>query len=216
MGDKSVIRVLLADDHPIVREGIDRQLEKAEDIVVVGEACTGEECLEMVERLQPDLVLLDMAMPGVDGLEVTTRLRESHPDVKVLVFSGYADDAFVFGALGAGAVGYLLKEEVPRQVASAIYAALRGETVLSDEIAQKVVRRVSGMQINCALPALSERELEVLREIARFKTNKEIATSLGITERTVEFHLSNVLIKSGKTSRREVARWAWEKGLVTL
>ena len=141
MGTTTVIRVLIADDHPVVREGINRLLSTAEDIAVVGMASTAEACIEEVLTQQPDLLLLDMAMPDMDGLEVIARLRESHPNVRVLVFSGYADDAFVFGALDAGAAGYLLKEEMPGQITHAVRAALRGEVILSDTIAQKVARR---------------------------------------------------------------------------
>ncbi len=216
MGTTTVIRVLIADDHPVVREGINRLLSTADDIAVVGMASTAEACIEEVLTQQPDLLLLDMAMPDMDGLEVIARLRESHPNVRVLVFSGYADDAFVFGALDAGAAGYLLKEEMPGQITHAVRAALRGEVILSDTIAQKVARRAVQEGINPEAPALSERELAVLQRVAQFKTNKEMAAELSLSERTVEYHVSNLLSKVGKGSRRELARWAWEKGLATL
>jgi NarL family two-component system response regulator LiaR len=209
------VRVLLVDDHPVVRAGIRGELEKAEDITVIGEASTGEEGLRLADELAPDLVLLDMALPDLDGVEVTHRLREAHPERRVLVFSGYADDAFVFGALEAGAVGYLLKDEMLERLADAVQAAVRGETVLSERVTRKAIRRATGKTTEeQGWSSLSERELQVLNLVAFFRTNDEIAAELGISTKTVEYHLANILAKLDKGSRREAARWAWDQGLI--
>ena len=207
-----LIRVLLVDDHPVVRTGIRVELDKAEDISVVGEAGTGQECLCLVGELAPDLLLLDMALPDLDGVEVTSRLREAYPQVRVLVFSGYTADAFVFGALQAGAVGYLLKDEMLPRLAHAVRAAMRGEVVLSDRVARKAVCRAIGNLASTV--SLTDRELEVLKLVSLFRTNDEIADQLDVTIKTVEYHLANIMSKLGTKSRREAARWAWDQGLL--
>jgi NarL family two-component system response regulator LiaR len=209
------VRVLLVDDHPVVRAGVRQELAKTPGIVVVGEASSGEESLRLVDELCPDLVLLDMSLPDLDGAEVTYRLRETHPRVRVLVFSGYADDAFVFGALEAGAIGYLLKDEMLDRLADAVQASMQGQIVLSERVTRKAIHRATNLAAGVEQPQpLTEREREVLRRVALFRTNDEIAAELAISPKTVEFHLANVLVKLNKSSRREAARWAWESGLM--
>jgi NarL family two-component system response regulator LiaR len=209
------IRVLLVDDHPVVRAGIRVELDKSADISVIGEAGTGEECLRLVEELAPDLLLLDMALPDLDGVEVTSKVRETCPQVRVLVFSGYTADAFVFGALEAGAIGYLLKDEMLPRIGDAVRAAMRGEVVLSGRVARKAMGKMfRNQETGGPAVALTEREIEVLRLVSLFRTNDEIGAQLDVTIKTVEYHLANIMLKLGTDSRREAARWAWDQGLV--
>ena len=158
-----MIRVLVADDHPVVRVGVRMELEKTEDVAVVGEAGSGAEVLRLARELVPDVLLLDMAMPDLDGVAVASQLRETHPSVRVLVFSGYIDDAFVFGALRAGAVGYLLKDEMLEQLGDAVRQAMAGKIVLSDRVAKKTVDRAVTERLAQESPmSLTDRELEVV------------------------------------------------------
>jgi DNA-binding NarL/FixJ family response regulator len=204
------IRVLLADDHPAIRTGIKLKLEQSEDIVVIGEAGSGAEALRMSGELSPDLLLLDMALPDQDGVEVARLMRQFHPRVKVLVFSGYADDAFVFGVLKAGAVGYLLKDEALDKLVDAVRGAVRGEEViLSDKVVQKVVKRTRG-----DMPPLTEREMDVLARLVTGKTTLQIAQELHVTAKTVGNHVSNMLVKLHLTSRSELVAFALRERLV--
>jgi DNA-binding NarL/FixJ family response regulator len=206
------IRVLLVDDHPIVLTGIRAELEKEADIVVAGEAHTGKACLDLVEKLEPGVLLLDMALPELDGLDVATRLRKTHPQVRVLVFSAYADDALVFGALKAGAAGYLLKEDAPEMIASAVRAVASGKGWFSPEIAAKVAAAVQG---DTPAPVdLTSREQEALQLLTQGWDNQSIANALGISERTVRFHLRNVYDKIGVNSRTEALLWGIHQGIV--
>ncbi len=209
MKDSKPIRVLLTDDHPAIRAGVRGELEKSDDIVVVGEASSGEEALRMVEELAPDLMLLDMVLPDLDGIDVARQLRETHPQVRILVFSGYADDAFVFGVLGAGAVGYLLKDEAPGRLANAVRTAMQGHVFLSDSVAQKVIRRTMGER-----PQLTIRELDVLARLAEGKSTNQIAMELDISTKTVGNHASNMLNKFNLTSRAELVAHAMREGWV--
>jgi len=209
MKDSKPIRVLLTDDHPAIRAGVRGELEKSDDIVVVGEASSGEEALLMVAELAPDLMLLDMVLPDLDGIDVARQLRETHPQVRILVFSGYADDAFVFGVLGAGAVGYLLKDEAPGRLANAVRTAMQGHVFLSDSVAQKVIRRTMGER-----PQLTIRELDVLARLAEGKSTNQIATELDISTKTVGNHASNMLNKFNLTSRAELVAHAMREGWV--
>jgi len=208
----SEIRVLLADDHPAVRAGIKAEMERAGGIRVVGEACDGEEALQLAAELKPDVVLLDMVLPGLNGVEVARRLREAHPGVRVLVLSGYDDEALALGALEAGAAGYLLKEEPPEVVVWAVRAVARGEQLWT---AEQIARtRRWREEVQEPWKRLTEREREVLALVAEGKCNKEIARTLGISEHTVETHVGNVLGKLQVASRTEAVAWAWRHGFV--
>ena len=194
-----VIRVILADDHPVVRSGIKAELDGAEGIEVVGEASSGDEALRLVGELRPDVLVLDVVMPGLDGVEVARLLRERHPELRILALSAYEDNAYVFGLLSAGAAGYVLKEEALDTIVEAIRAASRGETWLSKRVEEKVVRRAIGEEE----VLLTGRELEVLRLMAKGWTNARIAVELKVSERTVGFHVENILGKLGVSSRTE-------------
>jgi DNA-binding NarL/FixJ family response regulator len=205
------VRVVLADDHPVVRSGIRAELDGAEGIEVVGEASSGEEALRLVEELRPDVLVLDVVMPEMDGVEVAHLLRERHPDLRILALSAYDDNAYVFGLLSAGAAGYVLKEEALDTIVEAIRAASRGEMWLSKRVEEKVVRRAIGEEVS-----LTERELEVLRLMAEGFSNRQIATELSITERTVRFHVENILGKLGVESRTEAVVEGIKRGLVKM
>ena len=206
-----VIRVVLADDHPVVREGIRNLLERASDVVVVAEASNGEEALRLAEELTPDVLLLDMEMPGarpepaewVTGVEVARRLRATGSPVRVLALSGYDDEQYIFGLLEAGAAGYLLKDEAMEAIVAAVRGVARGEEGwLSRPVAEKVMRRARG-EVKEDVCLLTERELDVLRLLAKGWTNARIAQELAIGERTVAFHVENLLEKLGVGNRTQ-------------
>jgi len=210
----NVIKVVLADDHPALRAGIKGMLEKA-DIEVVGEAGDGDKALRLAERLVPDVLVLDAVMPGLRAPQVIHRLRETCPDVRVLVLTAYNDNELVFGLLEAGAVGYVLKEEALETIEAAVRAAAQGKSWLSPKVAAKVMKKALGQEEAEEAIPLSERELEVLRLVAKGLTNKEIAWVLKVKERTVVFHVSNILKKLGVASRVEAAVWAKERGVAS-
>jgi DNA-binding NarL/FixJ family response regulator len=197
----ATIRILLADDHPVVRDGIRDRMAREEDLNVVGEAADGDETIRQAERLRPDVVLLDVAMPGPGAVQVMESLRETLPEVKVLVLSAFDDDEYVFGMLAAGAAGYALKDERLSSLATAIRAVGQGDTWLSPRVASKVARRAIGDRDQASDSPLTEREREVLQLMAEGKENAEIAEQLVVTERTVKFHVGNIYAKLGVTSR---------------
>ncbi|MGQ9804214.1 MAG: response regulator [Anaerolineae bacterium] len=203
------IRVLLADDHPILRLGLRVLLDQAPDVEVVGEAENGEEALTLIEALVPDVAVLDCQLPGIEGTQVALEIQRRGLPVRVLALSAYDDERYVRGMLEAGAAGYLLKDEAPEMIVVAVRAAAQGEGWFSARVAAQVAAWARGER-----PAgLTEREMEVLRLVAEGLSNKEIAQALNVTVRTVEFHVSNALGKLGLTSRVEAAVWAKEHRL---
>lgn len=218
-----VIKILLVDDQSLFREGLRILLSVQPDFEVVGEAPNGAEALRLVGDLQPDVVLMDLQMPVLDGVTATRRLHESFPNVRVIVLTTFDDDERVFDGLRAGAVGYLLKDVQSDKLSEAIRAAARGETFLQPSVAAKVVAeftRLSAPSLPKAAPAtstlvepLSERELEILRLVCNGASNKEIASDLYITEGTVKNHLTNILGKLGVRDRTQAALKAKELGL---
>jgi len=216
-----VIHVLIADDHAIVRQGIRQYLESAEDITVVGEAANGNQAVEMVERLKPDVLLLDINMPGLTGIEVTQQLKKSHPDTKILILTAYDEDPYVFSLLQAGANGYLLKSCEIDELQRAVHSIYHGKTVLSPSVADKIVRQIqrnAPTHPNAPNTAeeLTNRELEILRLAARGYTNKAIGQEMGISDRTVQGHLANIYAKLNVASRTEAVTEAVRRGLITL
>lgn len=210
------ITLLLADDHPVVRKGTRELLEAEADLRVLGEASSGAEVVALAAQLRPDIVLMDMSMPDMTGVEATRRIKAGQGRVSVLVLSSYDDDAYVFAALEAGAAGYLLKETSEDELLRAVRAVAAGESVLHPSIARKVMARFSAQA-----PAemdltedLSPRELEVLRAAARGGSNKEIARALGISPRTVQVHLGNVFSKLNVGSRTEAVLAGIRRGWV--
>ena len=211
-----VIRILLADDHPVVRDGIRNRLDREEDLTVVGEAANGEETIRQTRRTRPDVVLLDVAMPGPGAVPVMEALRQAAPSVKVLVLSAFDDAEYVFGMLAAGATGYALKDERLSTIVEAVRAVSRGETWLSPRVATKVARRAVGDKAGAEDNPLTDREEEVLRLMAQGKENAEIAAELVITERTVKFHVGNTYAKLGVTSRTAAVVEALRRGWVKV
>ena len=210
------IRILLADDHPVVRDGIRNRLAREEDFVVAGEAANGDEAIRQARRLSPDVVLLDVAMPGPGPVPVMEALHQAVPAAKVLVLSAFDDDEYVFGMLAAGAAGYALKDERLSTLVEAIRAVVRGETWLSPRVASKVTHRAVGQGSEAAGTPLTEREQEVLRLMAEGRENVEIAGALVISERTVKFHVGNIYTKLGVTSRTAAVVEAIRRGWVRV
>ncbi len=211
------IRVLLADDHAIVREGVRMILAKESDIEVVGEAQDGAQALEMVERLKPAVVVMDISMPGMGGIEATQQAKARHPDVNILALTMHEDESYVFKLLHAGASGYVLKRAAARDLVEAVRAAAKGEAFLYPSVARKVVedylKRVETGE-GRGYDGLTEREREILTLIAQGFSNQQIAEKLYISIKTVQTHRAHVLEKLGLHDRTELVRYAIRKGLI--
>jgi DNA-binding NarL/FixJ family response regulator len=199
-----VTTILLADDHQLVRAGLAGLLDSADDLQVVGQAADGQQALELAADLAPDVVLMDLSMPVLDGVEATRRLLAANPAAKVVVLTSFSDQPRVADALAAGAVGYLLKDCEPRDLLAAVRAAARGHAPLDPRVARALLPGQT------ARPAddLSSREQQVLRLVAKGLANKQIARSLGISESTVKAHISNVFRRIGVADRTSAAIWA--------
>jgi two-component system, NarL family, response regulator LiaR len=202
-----VIRVLIADDHAVVRRGLRSFLELQEDLEVVGEAADGQEALEAVERLEPDVVLIDLVMPRVDGIEAIRGLRERVPAARAIVLSSFIDDEKLFPAVRAGAAGYLLKDVQPQELVEAIRTVHAGGALLHPKVASRLLEEI-------ATDPLTPREREVLSLIGRGMANKVIARELSLSEKTVKAHVSSILAKLGVTDRTQAALYAVRAGLV--
>ena len=216
---KNTVRILIADDQSLFREGLRTLLSLQPDFLIEGEAANGAEAVEAARRLQPDVVLMDLRMPVMGGVEATRRVREASPATRVLVLTTFREDEEIYDALRAGACGYLLKDTPVERLAEAIRAAQRGETVLEPAVAARVLaefNRLSGLRPEAATAAeqLSPRELEVLRHVARGRTNKEIAAQLHVTEGTVKNHLTSIFTRLGVLDRTQAALKARDLGLV--
>ncbi len=216
------IRVLIVDDHAMVRQGLRTFLTLSEGIEVVGEAANGLEAVEQVRQQQPHIVLMDLVMPEMDGIEATRRIRELSPDTQVLALTSFIEDEKVFAAIEAGALGYLLKDVSPDDLVEAIKAAHHGEAQLHPEVTKKLMRQVTAKakqletapsQPQAGPNELTERELEVLRLIATGMSNREIAQELTIAEKTVKTHVSNILSKLHLADRTQAAIYALQHGL---
>jgi two-component system, NarL family, response regulator LiaR len=205
------VRVLIADDHSVVRQGLRMFLKLDPELEVVGEAANGQEAIRMARALTPDVVLMDLLMPGTDGITATQRIKAEVPGTEVLALTSVLEDASVVGAVQAGAVGYLLKDTQAEQLCKAIKAAARGQVQLAPEAAARLVREVRAPE---SPGALTGREVDVLRALARGLTNREIGRALSIGERTVKTHVSHLLTKLGLQSRTQAALHAVRIGLV--
>jgi NarL family two-component system response regulator LiaR len=213
----SPIRILIVDDHAIVRKGIRALFRNLPEIEVVGEAENGREAIAAVERLQPDVVLMDLLMPEMDGIEATGRVMDQHPDVRILVLTSFAGEDKVFPAIKAGALGYHLKDSSPEELVQAIHQVHRGESSLHPVIARKVLQELSRPSERPPTPdPLTPREVEVLQLVAQGRSNQEIADLLVISETTVRTHVSNILNKLHLASRTQAALYALREGLASL
>jgi NarL family two-component system response regulator LiaR len=215
------IRILIADDHAVVREGTRRILEQEPDMEVVGEAGDGEEAVNLATNLKPDVAIVDVSMPKMDGIEATRRIKAACPSINVLILSAYDDDQFIFSLLEAGAAGYLLKSIRSRELLDAIRAVYSGESVLHPSIARKVLNRFVSTsdrptESKEPLGVLSDREMEVLKLAAKGFSNQDIAEKLCLSIRTVQGHLGHIFNKLQVGSRTEAVVRALKEGWVTL
>jgi NarL family two-component system response regulator LiaR len=213
------IRVLIVDDHQVVRQGLSTFLGLRPEIVVVGEAADGRAAVEMAGRLTPDVVLMDLVMPELDGIAATRQIRAHHPHTQVIVLTSFTEDEKVIPAIQAGAASYLLKDVTPDALVEAILAVHRGEARLHPDIARKLMARVAQgpaapRDTAGALESLTTRELEVIRLVARGRSNQDIARELVISEKTVKTHVSNVLSKLNLEDRTQLAIHAIKSGLM--
>jgi two-component system, NarL family, response regulator LiaR len=213
------ITLLIIDDHQLVRWGVRTFLATQPDITVVGEAGSGDEALRLAAELVPDVALMDLVMPGMDGVETTRRLKAISPRTQVIVLTSYHEDEHIFPAILAGALSYMLKDVGTAELADAVRKAARGEAVMHPQVAARVVQELHAARqdahANLApAPGLSEREYEVLRLIAEGCTNTEIAVRLVISENTVKSHVSNILSKLHLADRTQAAIYAWREGVV--
>jgi two-component system, NarL family, response regulator LiaR len=214
------IRILLAEDHKVVREGTRRLLESQNDFEVVGEASDGIEAVELAKKYKPEIIIMDVSMPRLNGIEATKQIKAIYPNIAILVLTGYDDDEYVFALLEAGAAGYLLKESSGEELIDAIRQVMTGEPVLHPKIMKKVLNRLrSPSEEQPAQPpheVLSDREMEVLRLAAKGMSNMEIADSLTLSVRTVQTHLRSIFNKLGVGSRSEAIVYGLKKGWLTL
>lgn len=216
MARHNTVSILIVDDHEVVRNGIRSYLETIKDFDVVGEAESGEAALKMVSELIPDIVLLDLIMPGMDGVETTRQIKKISPRTQVVVLTSYHEDVHIFPALKAGAISYILKDMKMEKLADALQRAVRHEVTLHPLVAERVLQNIrgGGNEEPALFTELTERELDVLRLIAKGMTNSQIAETLVISENTVKGHVSNILSKLHLADRTQVAVYAWQRGLV--
>ncbi|HSB65626.1 MAG TPA: response regulator transcription factor [Anaerolineales bacterium] len=216
------IGVLLVDDHAVVRQGLRMFIEMQPDMLVLGEGVNGVEAVELAARLNPDVILLDLLMPEMDGIEAARRIMENNPHSRVLILTSFGEDEKVFPAIQAGAQGYLLKDIQPRELVQAIRETYQGKAQLHPDVARKLMKAISGdallpktksASVPEELQGLTEREQEVLEWIAGGLTNREIAEKMVISEKTVKTHVSNLLDKLGLEDRTRAAIWALKHGL---
>jgi len=214
------IRVLLAEDHVVVREGTRELIQREADMEVVGEASDGEEAIQLASKLQPDVVIMDISMPKLSGIEATKQIKALQPDTAVLILTAYDNDQYIFALLEAGAAGYLLKNVRGRELIDAIRAVHAGESVLHPAVARRVICRLVSLAPSHiesrVIEPLSERETEVLRLAAKGISNKGIAEQLFLSPRTVQTHMGNIFNKLGVASRTEAVLYGLRKGWLTL
>jgi two-component system, NarL family, response regulator LiaR len=210
------ITVLIVDDHAVVRQGVRASLEARQDFAVVGEAESGAEAVRRVADIVPDVVLMDLLMPDMDGVEATRQIKRLSPRTQVVVLTSHHDDEHVFPALRAGAISYLLKSVKMDELADAVRRAAQGEATLHPRVAARVIQELQGVKRGALNPfaELTERELEILKLIATGMTNQEITTQLVISEHTVKGHVSNILSKLHLADRTQAAVFAWREGVV--
>ena len=212
-----IIKILIADDHPVVREGLSAMLTREEDIQVVGEAENGRDAINKATDLQPDIILMDLRMPEVDGVEAMRQIKVKNPAMKFIVLTTYDNDEYIFEGIEAGARAYLLKDAPREELFKAIRAVYRGESLIQPAVAGKVLDRFAELSRRVKAPeALSEREIEVLKLMAKGAANKLIAANLGIGESTVKTHIQSIFQKLQVNDRTEAVTDAIKKGLIRI
>jgi NarL family two-component system response regulator LiaR len=217
MADQRPIRILIADDHAIVRKGLRALLSTEQGIEVVGEAQNGREAIDLAGELQPDVILMDLVMPEVDGLQATEAITSQRPATRILVLTSFAGDDKIFPAIRAGALGYLLKDSGPDELVDAIRQVYQGESALHPSVARKLLREMAGGgDRRQPIDALTEREVEILQRVAQGLSNRQIADLLTISEATVRTHVSNILAKLNLDSRTQAALYALRAGIASL
>lgn len=217
MNSESVIRVLIVDDHPIVRDGLRGLIATESGMALVGEAADGAEAVRLARSLRPDVILLDLVMPGMDGLTACKEIKAHDPGARVLILTSFAQDDQIFMAIKSGAMGYLLKDSSPPELLKAIRDVHRGEASLHPTIARKLIREIGrSSDLPPTEEPLTEREVEVLRSIAQGLSNREISAKLVISERTVGNYVSNLLSKLHLANRTQAALYALRSGMATL
>ncbi len=213
----ATIRVLIVDDHTVVRDGLSAMLEHQEDITVVGEAENGAAGAEQADRLLPDVVLMDLRMPELDGVGAMRRIREDHPEINFLVLTTFDTDEYIYDAIEAGAKGFLLKDASREDLFRAVRAVSRGESLIEPGIAARVLNRFAQMSRESApQELLSERERQVLDLLAKGSANKEVATSLSLSESTVKTHVANIFQKLGVNDRTSAVTQALQRGIIKI
>ena len=211
------IRILIADDHPVVREGLITMISRESDFQVVGEAKDGLEAVSRAKELKPDIVLIDLRMPEMDGVEAIRQIISDYPDIKFIILTTYSDDDYIFRGIEAGARAYLLKDAPREELFKAVRAVYRGESLIQPVVASKVLDRFAELSRQAQAPeTLSERELEVIALIAKGAANKEIAAQLNITNSTVKTHITSIFQKLNTTDRTEAVTQAIKRGIIHL
>lgn len=210
------ITLMIVDDHAVVRQGLTAFLQTQDDIEIIGEAENGAQLLALLPESVPDVVLMDLIMPDMDGVEATRRVKVVSPHSQVIIFTSYYKDEHIFPAIRAGALSYILKDSKPVELVDAIRKAAHGEAVLHPRVAARLVQEVQGVRRDAPNPfsELSDREMEILRLIASGNSNREIAEILVISEKTVKSHVSNILSKLHLADRTQAAVYAWNQGIV--
>jgi len=224
MSDEQAIRVLVADDHPVVREGLSAIVDAEDDIVVVGEAWDGNEAVRLAHELRPDVVLMDLKMPNMDGVEAIEHIRSEVPGTYILILTTYADDEFILAGIRAGARGYLLKDAPPDELVRAIRIVSQGGSLLEPSVAARVLDRLSALMVDgdadargdsAQFTSLTSREKEILALLANGARNKDIADTLFISERTVKVHVTSLMRKLDANTRTEAVAKAIQRGLIS-
>ena len=211
------IKILIVDDHPVVREGIGAMLKHEPDFKIVGEAANGLEALEQARELSPDVILMDLRMPEMDGVEAITKIKEAKPEIKFIILTTYSDDEYIFKGIAAGARAYLLKDAPRDELFKAIRAVSRGESLIQPVVASRVLDKLAELsRKNPGAETLSEREVEVLRLMAKGVSNSNIAEELSITQSTVKTHITSIFQKLNVTTRTEAVTTALKRGIIQL
>jgi DNA-binding NarL/FixJ family response regulator len=212
-----VIKIVIVDDHPVVREGIGAMLKREPDFVIVGEASNGKEAIEKAHELSPDVMLMDLRMPEIDGVEAITRIKAEKPEIKFIILTTYSDDEYIFRGIAAGARAYLLKDAPRDELFKAIRAVSRGESLIQPVVASRLLDKLAELSKKSpSVDTLSEREVEVLNLMAKGVSNKDIADQLSITQSTVKTHITSIFQKLDVTTRTEAVTTALKRGIIQL